>query len=592
MAILKEKTNKVFYFFYELALLFSFCVLILTPLHIAASRHYNVDKLVGPSSVAFNAPDTSFIVPGDIFPVYRFNPGWTSEIGWVRVTSIQSHEVFVSYNPNEFLWPMGRQGRVVAFNDSMVKVMLGADLGFKSGDKLNLFQDRTLAGKIQLQEIYLDYSLARVLSMPRGTSIEGLTASEFTYVTQVAFFKNPFVTLIEVWLFIFIFMAHCYYFIACKKPILLYLGNWLRGRYQGISKKPFYLTTSILWGIPFIWFMVNFVPRCLIYLSDIVIRSTSPLFHWTINTLDAYTWINENTVTLYIASAAIYLSIIIWKGSSPIMLFWQWVGYKRKEKVIVSGGLRHVFIWLLHLIIFYFFGRTLGTFLTANISASVSLMWPHVHFSWNNLSILLHLPPARVLSLEDSLLIVRYLLWNVTIMGCLFGYWYSVLGYLFGKRIRNLDFTVMGWVTNAICYGPLLGGIIFQMTPPLVGTDPVLAQGPLKYFVLITELVLNLLYTISIWNLGTMFCVMTDKGVRTSGFYSVVRHPSYTLESLMFVMVFFNGLFTGYQWLTIGVFMFTYYVRSEREDQFMAASNPDYGRYKKETPYKFIPGVY
>jgi protein-S-isoprenylcysteine O-methyltransferase Ste14 len=130
------------------------------------------------------------------------------------------------------------------------------------------------------------------------------------------------------------------------------------------------------------------------------------------------------------------------------------------------------------------------------------------------------------------------------------------------------------------------------MTPSLIGRDPVLTQGLLRDFVLITELILNILYTMSIWNLGTMFGVMTDKGVRTSGFYSVVRHPSYTLESLMFLMMFLNGLSSSSQWLAIGVFIFNYYVRSEREDQFMSESNPDYKIYQEKTVYKFIPGIY
>ena len=325
---------------------------------------------------------------------------------------------------------------------------------------------------------------------------------------------------------------------------------------------------NIIMGVPFIWFMVNFIPRCLAYLINaLIIKFAGPVSHAAPQVLRIDPWLNENIKNVYIVFAVAYLLILIWKKSSPILLLWRWAGYKRKEKVIVNSVLRDIFIWTLHLVIFYAFGGTLWGFLKADLSACV-------HMNWH----------------EDPFMSMRYMLWSVTVMGCLFGYGYSIFGYLFGKRIKNLDFTVMGWVTNAVCYGPLLGVVIFQMTPPLVGLDPLIAQGPLKELVLITELILNLLYTISIWNLGTMFGIMTDKGVRTSGFYSVVRHPSYTLESLMFVMVFFNGLSSAAQCLTISMFLLTYFVRSEREDQFMSASNPDYRLYQQKPLLNLFQG--
>lgn len=576
MVILKEKINKAIYFLYELALLLALCVFFITPIHKAATRHYNIDQVVNPSSVGFTAQDTSFIVPGDLFPVYRMNPDWTSEIGWIRVTSIKGHDILASFDPNHFRWPMGRQGRVVGIHGPMVKVKMGSDLGFKTGDNLCLFKDRTLVGKVQLQDIYPDHSLARVLNLSPGINPEGLTASEFIFVTQVAFFKNPFIRIIEVWMFIFILVAHCYYFIVCKEPLLLSLGNWLRHQYQNIPKRIFYWAINIILGIPFIWYMINFPPRCFDFLWDKITGSIGPVFHISSNALHIYPLVHNCLPGLYLASAAIYLMVLIWKDRSPILMFWQWAGFKAKKSMILKGVLRDIVIWTLHLIIFYAFGNVLLLYLRNNL---------------NELNVLLG--AGRALSSDEVFLVIRYLLWSVTIVGCLFGYLYSVFGYLFAKRIRNLDFTIMGWVTNAVCYSYLLGIPITQMTASLTGLDPIATQGPLFYFRSAAELILNLLYTISIWNLGTLFGVMTDKGVRTSGFYSVVRHPSYTLEALMFAMIYLNGVTTYQQWCVIfNMFILSYYVRSEREDQFMAASNPQYKLYQQNTPYKFIPGVY
>jgi len=173
----------------------------------------------------------------------------------------------------------------------------------------------------------------------------------------------------------------------------------------------------------------------------------------------------------------------------------------------------------------------------------------------------------------------------------LVGYGHSILSVLWGKRIRNLDFTITGWLTNGFCY-PLFGVLIWQMVPSFVGLDPVITQGPWYYFMLVMDFALNFLYMITIWNLGTMFGVMTDKGVRRTGFYAVVRHPSYTLEVLMFIAIEMIGFSTGKQWLVIGMYLFIYYLRSEREDNFMGNSNPEYLSYRTQTPYKFFPGIY
>lgn len=592
MVILKKKTNRFFHFFYELALLLTLCILLMVVSHLAASRHYNIDRILGPSSAAFTAKDTSFIAPGDSFAVYRFNPDWTSEIGWVRVTAIEGHEVFVSFDPSKFRWPMGRQGKVIGINGPIVKIAMGSDLGFKTGDILCIYKDRALVGRVQLQDINPEYSSARILNMPPGMLPKELTASEFIFVTQVAFLKNPFINFAEVWLFIFIFLAHCYYFIVCQRPLLLTFGESLRHQYNRLPKDFSHFMVNVLLGIPFIWFIVNFIPRCLVYLTNTLIQLYDSNFHFSTPLWDIYPWYNENITSLYLLTATAYTAVLIWKNSSPILLLWQWVRYRCKEKIIGGGWARDLVIWSLHLIIFYAFGGTLWKFLTANANAMMGLIWANGSFSWNNLSNLSHLPSPNHLTFTDSLMVLRYFFWSVAIVGCLFGYGYSILGYAYGKRIRNLDFTLMGWITNAVCYGPLLGVVIAQMTPSLIGRDPVLTQGLLRDFVLITELILNILYTMSIWNLGTMFGVMTDKGVRTSGFYSVVRHPSYTLESLMFLMMFLNGLSSSSQWLAIGVFIFNYYVRSEREDQFMSESNPDYKIYQEKTVYKFIPGIY
>jgi protein-S-isoprenylcysteine O-methyltransferase Ste14 len=89
-----------------------------------------------------------------------------------------------------------------------------------------------------------------------------------------------------------------------------------------------------------------------------------------------------------------------------------------------------------------------------------------------------------------------------------------------------------------------------------------------------------------------MFGVMTDKGVRTTGFYSVVRHPSYTLEALMFLVMVLRDLNTASNWLAaLLLYGFLYWIRSERDENFMSHSNPRYATYQQEVPWKYIPGL-
>ncbi|MBV9159931.1 MAG: DUF1295 domain-containing protein, partial [Candidatus Kaiserbacteria bacterium] len=132
----------------------------------------------------------------------------------------------------------------------------------------------------------------------------------------------------------------------------------------------------------------------------------------------------------------------------------------------------------------------------------------------------------------------------------------------------------------------------WQMIPGFTGVDPIITAGPAEYLMLIAGFLLNLFYMISIFNLGFLFDLMADKGVRSSGFYGVIRHPNYTLESMMFFVTELVGLTAGIQWLALSTYFFLYWIRSEREDNFMEYSNPEYSEYQKATPYKFIPGIY
>lgn len=236
---------------------------------------------------------------------------------------------------------------------------------------------------------------------------------------------------------------------------------------------------------------------------------------------------------------------------------------------------RKLLISLLYLVIVFAFGHALYAFLIGNIAIIKSTLEAS--------------PDLR--SWESYFSLARYAIWSAAIVGCMFGYGYSILSPLWDHHIRNLDFTITGWVTNAVCY-PLLGFVLVSLTPALSGNEPTFTGGPWPVFVFSVELLLNILYTASIWNLGRKFGVMTDKGLVDRGFYSVVRHPGYTLEVGMFLCLCLHGLSSPINWLAaVLTFVVPYYLRSERDDHFMTVSNPDYPAYKLSVPYKYIPGL-
>jgi protein-S-isoprenylcysteine O-methyltransferase Ste14 len=276
----------------------------------------------------------------------------------------------------------------------------------------------------------------------------------------------------------------------------------------------------------------------------------------------------------YAPVGLLYYGYLLLARRSPILGFWQLISYDRPAQFAPPTWRQGVVLWAQHLIIAYAFAVTLVGFLQSNIDGIREVGWP----------------PA---SPEAAVDLLNLILWMLTVAGCLIGYGYSVVSILWGKHIRNLDFTVTGWLTNGFCYYPLFGAVIAQLVPSYVGVDPVVTGGPIYVVVPLLALFFNLLYTLSIFNLGTMFDLMSDKGVRSSGFYSLVRHPNYTLEVGMLLLVDLGGVTGRAEVFSVLVStIFLYWIRSEREDNFMAYSNPEYAEYQNKTPYKFIPGIY
>lgn len=545
---------------FEIAIVLFVALAMLAPLEAIQTRHLNVVQTID-TTHAIIAGDVPSLQRGDDVPLYRLNSGWKAPILHATVEEVRDGSVLIAVDLATMSYPLGRTGTVSVDEDGVARVSLGEEHGITESTLLNLFRDRILVGESEVVALGEESSTIRVPASVGDA--DGLVASEYTYATQAAIAASPLIHTLETLAIAALLALYAYVFVGTKRSPFLVLGERLR-RVRFPQSLTFW-SINILASVPFIWFVGTMPLYLIAYLASIF----APAFGTTV-----FLYPNVYAMLPYVYGfgAMCYFGYLGYTRRSPVLAFWRLISYKGTSPVSKPTFLRGLWLWALHLIIVYAFGSTLWGFLIGNLGAAAAIGFP-----------------AR--TLEANFEYLKFIIWSLTIVGVLIGYGYSVVSILWGKYIRNLDFTIVGWLTNGFCY-PLFGVVIWQMTPSFVGPDPIVTGGPLLYLMLFLGLFLNIIYMLSIFNLGILFDLMTDKGVRTSGFYSLIRHPNYTLEACMFFSTELVALSSGMHWLALSMFFFLYWIRSEREDNFMQYSNPEYREYQKRTPYKFLPGIY
>ena len=539
-----------------------FAVVVLVALSLFSAfhtRHLTVVQTID-SEHALLTGDTAGVRVGEHIPLYRFNPDWKLPIGEATVVRTTPSGVEVSIDEGEMRWPLGRQGTLERAKNGEWIAQVGTLMGFKEADTLKVFRGRTLVGQATITSISKETATVELSGDIANTS--GLAVSEYRFATQGAW-QPRWALFFEGFLVALFLCAYAlWYFFARRSPLKAF-GDYVRT--LPVSPSVFFWPIHIIAVVPFAWFMAKMPLYLLVYLVEFISSRLGDVIRLR-------SFADSIFPFVFVLLVVISYGFLLWRRTSPILALWRFLSYKRPSAIQKVSWKRGLVLWTLHLAIVYVFGWTLIRFLIGDIAAAQAI-GPH---------------PRSLQELADFW---KYVIWALTVVGVLFGYGYSVVSILWGRFIRNLDFTITGWLTNGFCY-PFLGVVIWQMVPSFTGLDPIISGSPLALFALILGSLLNLLYMLSIWNLGTMFDLMTDKGVRTSLFYSTIRHPNYTLEVLMFFVTELVGLSSGMAWLGISVYFFLYWIRSEREDNFMWYSNPKYSEYQKQTPYKFIPGIY
>lgn len=541
---------------YELLLALVAGFLLALPWHASRLEHLDVRRTLDDHTALAPADG---LRPGQRVEAYRFNPSWQLPIGTFRVDRVSGADaVLVAEGP--LRWPLGRHGRVVTEDGGQVVVDVGTELSLEVGRNLGVYEGRRWLGDVRLTEVGRGRSVARVTFAP-PRPLGGLGVTEYTVATQVVARDDRWWRVLgelllgllptAAWLAVRLRTG--------RSPADAVRERWLattspttRARGRALAEAA---SAAVLVGA--------FAPSAASLVAARGLVAAGVAFDpWPA----VAPWIPWSTAVVGAAALAAGL-----RGWSPLGAVAALTRWDRSLVAQVPDRWRPAVSWALHLAVVWAFGSTLWGFLVADVQAIRDLV------------------SAGPLTAGVVSEVARLVLWSATIVACIGGYAHGVLGPLWGKGVRHLDFTVAGWVTNAACY-PLLGLAMARLVGPRCGADPIVSGSVAGALLLAIGFLANLAYTASIWNMGTKFGVMADKGLVTWGFFGVVRHPSYTLEALMFLALEAAGFTTWREWVAGLSIAWLYWLRSEREDAFLGTVNPEYAAYRAQVPHKFLPG--
>ncbi|WP_299876916.1 isoprenylcysteine carboxylmethyltransferase family protein [uncultured Cocleimonas sp.] len=603
---------------FEIVMLMAFFILLLNPLNKIGSPYQTVIETKNENSaqwVFFKDTWLHQADAGDKLAFYRFNSEFQKPIGEVEIVALKDGVYKAKVIPSSFVFPVGNQGSVIFESDNLIKINLGTNHKIQKNQRINLYKDQQRVAYVKITNVSQNESTAEVIQYEPGMETQnliGLQASIYIYSNGVYLNNNPLIRAFQWFVLIIVFSLWLTTFFPSGKNI-----------WPTTSKKVRQITHKIFINQRSIWLLLFGLPFSYV-VGELIWYVACHLF-WVYNyyilsvTVPHYPSIG--IVPSQVILAVIYYFIFFYKRKNPIYAIWQHLQYQPQKFFGCPKTLRPFLIWGLHLFVFWAFAYTLGNVVTANLRAMINIAWvdfpaqpavitpllfgwleyifpkfANTKMFWDHMyELIKHMltTPTKVVDAQSVFSLIRLSLWSLTITTCLALYSYSVVSILWSrKEIRNIDFTFTGWIITAICYGPLLGGVLYQIIPQSSGNVPSYNVDSWMWLTLIFEALLNLLYTLSIFNMGRKFGVLVDKGVVRNGFYSVIRHPSYLLEAMMFIMLSSIALSGPIQWIAISAFLLKYWLRSEREDQFMTSSNPEFSEYKKQIPWKFIPGIY
>lgn len=277
--------------------------------------------------------------------------------------------------------------------------------------------------------------------------------------------------------------------------------------------------------------------------------------------------------------------------------------YPEKSKArIVIGYIRKVLRWdnsysnkektaLLAWIVKLFFIPLMITWFTQHVFSVIN----NIHNTYSNI---------QIFSEEFLVFFNTHFFWTAFSVILFFDVLFFTIWYLIEipalkNTIRSVEPTVLGWIVCIGCYPPFntyVTDVVGWYSTDFPNFGNMYAHLSMN----IAILILMAIYAWASLSLGLKASNLTHRWIVRKWPYKYIRHPAYICKNSAWLLGGIPMLIVGFKSETtsliavcIGLFSwaFIYYLRAMTEENHLSL-DPEYIKYKKEVPYKFIPKIW
>lgn len=175
-----------------------------------------------------------------------------------------------------------------------------------------------------------------------------------------------------------------------------------------------------------------------------------------------------------------------------------------------------------------------------------------------------------------------------TIDTAFFTFGYLIQHKRLGNVVKSVEPTLFGWMIALVCYPPFN-----SVTGNYLGwysNDNFTYTNP-SIDILAKVLIILLIgvYTWASTSLGFKCSNLTNRGIVKNGAYGLVRHPAYAGKVLAWWIMGLSS-FSFPMVVSMAAWTMIYFFRAVTEERHLMM-DPDYRRYVRKVPYRFIPFV-
>jgi protein-S-isoprenylcysteine O-methyltransferase Ste14 len=273
--------------------------------------------------------------------------------------------------------------------------------------------------------------------------------------------------------------------------------------------------------------------------------------------------------------------MLLFKGMTYIILgsFFNKKTYSKKAKILILS--RRVRKILLTYLVIFFFLTLMIKFLDLEFMQFDRAA--NVIFSFNK--------EVKLFNIYEAYYVMIYhLLFVIDVSLAIIGY--TVANRWLDNRTKSVDTTVGGWIVALMCYPPMNSGFTEKFINYNLGENHSIITSEIGKMIIMALTLF--LFTIYVWAtvaFSLKFSNLTNRGIVTTGPYSIVRHPAYISKNLAWWLE--NSYVLSNFWATVALFAWNaiYILRALTEERHLK-KDPKYLAYCQKVKYRFIPGVF